>query len=216
MLPTCHQTLQGCKKLCAIPTTQKHPLSQAELTGLQPQYMSSCSHDDLLFFIILLVGFHALMWLGELGSIWQQKFFFSFFLIPKTPMWHKIPIRSVWLPAAWVTHHLTSCKPTVRAARGAAALPSQFPVFLLQMHLEILLLLYIVAGLLKKNELSSTFLLSMHLRLAIGASFTKTTWNQATTFMSNRFPQYTFKSDQLSGKWQRVHHFVIYQSTIAY
>ena len=49
-----------------------------------------------------------------------------------------------------------------------------------------------------------------------GASFTKITWNQATTFMSNRFPQYTFKSDQLSGKWQRVHHFVIYQSTIAY
>ena len=49
-----------------------------------------------------------------------------------------------------------------------------------------------------------------------GASFTKMTWNQATTFMSNRFPQYTFKSDQLSGKWQRVHHFVIYQSTIAY
>ena len=49
-----------------------------------------------------------------------------------------------------------------------------------------------------------------------GTSFTKITWNQATTFMSNRFPQYTFKSDQLSGKWQRVHHFVIYQSIITY
>ena len=37
-----------------------------------------------------------------------------------------------------------------------------------------------------------------------GADFTKTTWNQATTFMSNKFPQYTFKADQVSGKWQRV------------
>ena len=62
------KTLQGCKKFCAVPTTWKHPLSQAELADLQPQYMSSCSHDDLLFFIILLVGFHALMWLGELVS----------------------------------------------------------------------------------------------------------------------------------------------------
>ena len=30
--------------------------------------MSSSSHDDLLFFVILLVGFHALMQLGELVS----------------------------------------------------------------------------------------------------------------------------------------------------
>ena len=33
-----------------------------------------------------------------------------------------------------------------------------------------------------------------------GAGFTKTTWNQATTFMSNKFPQYTFKADQVSRK----------------
>ena len=33
--------------------------------------MSSNSHDDLLFFIILLVGFHALMHLGEL--VWPDK-----------------------------------------------------------------------------------------------------------------------------------------------
>ena len=62
------KTLRSCKKLCAVPTTQKRPLSQAELADLQPQYMSSSSHNDLLFFIILLVGFHALMWLGELVS----------------------------------------------------------------------------------------------------------------------------------------------------
>ena len=30
--------------------------------------MFSSSHNDLLFFVILLVGFHALMWLGELVS----------------------------------------------------------------------------------------------------------------------------------------------------
>ena len=62
------KTLRGCKKLRAIPTTRKRPLSRAELANLQPQYMSSSSHDDLLFFVILLVGFHALMRLGELVS----------------------------------------------------------------------------------------------------------------------------------------------------
>ena len=62
------KTLCGCKKLHAVPTTRKRPLSRAELANLQPQYMSSSSHDDLLFFVILLVGFHALMRLGELVS----------------------------------------------------------------------------------------------------------------------------------------------------
>ena len=62
------KTLRGCKKLRAVPTIQKRPLSRAELANLQPQYMSSSSHDDLLFFVILLVGFHALMRLGELVS----------------------------------------------------------------------------------------------------------------------------------------------------
>jgi hypothetical protein len=33
--------------------------------------MSSSSHDDLLFFVILLVGFHGLMRLGEL--VWPDK-----------------------------------------------------------------------------------------------------------------------------------------------
>ena len=62
------KTLCGCKKLCAIPTIRKRPLSQVELADLQPQYMSSSCHDDLLFFVILLVGFHTLMRLGELVS----------------------------------------------------------------------------------------------------------------------------------------------------
>ena len=65
------RTLQGCKKLCAVPTTHKRPLSHTELAELCTQYMSSNSHDDLLFFIILLVGFHVLMCLGEL--VWPDK-----------------------------------------------------------------------------------------------------------------------------------------------
>ena len=71
----CHhlvtRTLRGCKKLHVVPTTCKRPLSCAELAGLCTQYMSSNSHNDLLFFVILLVGFHALMHLGEL--VWPDK-----------------------------------------------------------------------------------------------------------------------------------------------
>ena len=71
----CHhlvtRTLQGCKKLHAVPTTHKCPLSHTELAKLHTQYMSLNSHDDLLFFVILLVGFHALMHLGEL--LWPDK-----------------------------------------------------------------------------------------------------------------------------------------------
>lgn len=60
------RTLRGCKKIRAIPTTRKRPLSRSELAALQPQYMMSSNHDDLLFFTILLTGFHGLMRLGEL------------------------------------------------------------------------------------------------------------------------------------------------------
>ena len=71
----CHhlvtRTLQGCKKLCTVPTTHKCPLSCTELAKLRTQYMSSNSHNDLLFFVILLVGFHTLMCLGEL--VWPDK-----------------------------------------------------------------------------------------------------------------------------------------------
>jgi len=52
-------------------TVRKCPLHRAELSALRDQYLSSDSHDDLLFFVILLVGFHALMWLGEL--VWPDK-----------------------------------------------------------------------------------------------------------------------------------------------
>ena len=61
-------------------------------------------------------------------------------------------------PKPWLPASHPSCKLTVRAiaARGATALASQFPTVLLQICLEILLLLHIVAGLPKKNKLSLT------------------------------------------------------------
>ena len=71
----CHhlvtKTLQCYKKLWSIPTMQKQPLTHPELTKLQDEYMSSNSHDNLLFFVILLVSFHALMCLGKL--VWLDK-----------------------------------------------------------------------------------------------------------------------------------------------
>jgi hypothetical protein len=49
-------TLRGCKKLHTVATTHKCPLHYAELCSLQDQYMLSSDHDDLLFFVTLLVG----------------------------------------------------------------------------------------------------------------------------------------------------------------
>ena len=65
------RTLRGCKKLRAVAITRKRPLRRAELSALRDQYMLTSNHDDLLFFTILLVGFHALMRLGEL--VWPDK-----------------------------------------------------------------------------------------------------------------------------------------------
>ena len=71
----CHhlvtKTLWGCKKLQSIPTMCKWPLTHPELAELHDEYMSSNNHDDLLFFVILLIRFHALMHLGEL--VWPDK-----------------------------------------------------------------------------------------------------------------------------------------------
>ena len=78
-------------------------------------------------------------------------------------------------PKLWLPASRPSCKLAVRAiaARRETALPSQFLAVLLQICLEILLLLHIVAGLPKKNKLSLTFLLNMHLRLATGLTSQK-------------------------------------------
>jgi hypothetical protein len=65
------RTLCGCKKLHAVATICKRPLHRAELNSVRDWYMLFTDHDDLLFFVILLVGFHALMHLGEL--VWPDK-----------------------------------------------------------------------------------------------------------------------------------------------
>lgn len=62
------RTLRGCKKLRGSATRRKRPLHRSELAALAPTYANSNSHDDLLFFTVLLVGFFGLMRLGELVS----------------------------------------------------------------------------------------------------------------------------------------------------
>ena len=113
----------------------------------------------------------------------------------------------LWLPASH-----PSCKLTVReiAARGETALPSQF---LAVLCLEILLLLHIVAGLLKKNELSLTFLLNMHLRLATGLASQKQPrikppLSYLTNFLNIHSRQIKFPENGRG--------YVIYEPTIAY
>ncbi|KAF7984093.1 hypothetical protein HWV62_17670 [Athelia sp. TMB] len=65
------RTLRGCKKIRAVATIRKRPLRRAELAALAPIYTNSSTHNDLLFFAILLVGFFALMRLGEL--VWPDR-----------------------------------------------------------------------------------------------------------------------------------------------
>jgi len=68
--PLVTRTLCGCKKLHALPTSHKQPLSCAELGTLCDLHMSG-SHNDMLFFTQLVVGFHALLFLGEL--VWPDN-----------------------------------------------------------------------------------------------------------------------------------------------
>ena len=65
------RTLQGCKKLRGSPTSRKRPLTRTELAQLQPVYTASPHLDDLLFFAMLLTGFHGLLRLGEMA--WPDK-----------------------------------------------------------------------------------------------------------------------------------------------
>ena len=65
------RTLKGCKKLRACPTTRKSALSRSDLARLHPTYATSNSHDDLLFYSMLLTGFHGLHRLGELS--WPDR-----------------------------------------------------------------------------------------------------------------------------------------------
>ncbi|KAL1695678.1 hypothetical protein GGG16DRAFT_31373, partial [Schizophyllum commune] len=60
------RTLTGCKKLYGSEERRKRALTRDELRALHPTYSSAIAHDDMLFWAILLTGFHALMRLGEL------------------------------------------------------------------------------------------------------------------------------------------------------
>jgi hypothetical protein len=68
--PLVTRTLRGCRKLRALPTSRKTPLSRTELASLRDPHMSG-SYDDVLFFTQLVVGFHALLRLGEL--VWPDN-----------------------------------------------------------------------------------------------------------------------------------------------
>ena len=60
------RTLKGCKRLRAVPTHRKRALTHDDLLQVLSYYHGSSHHDDLLFVTQLLVGFFALMRLGEL------------------------------------------------------------------------------------------------------------------------------------------------------
>ena len=64
--PLVQRTLEGCKRIRAIPTSRKRALTMDNLCYVVAYYADSTDHDDLLFVAQLLVGFFALMRLGEL------------------------------------------------------------------------------------------------------------------------------------------------------
>ena len=64
--PLVQRTLEGCKRIRAIPTSRKRALTMDNLCLVIAHYANSTDHDDLLFVAQLLVGFFALMRLGEL------------------------------------------------------------------------------------------------------------------------------------------------------
>jgi len=61
-----HHTLQGCRRLCATPTTRKRALTLADLETVVNALAGSADHDDILFLAQLLMGFFALFRLGEM------------------------------------------------------------------------------------------------------------------------------------------------------
>jgi hypothetical protein len=63
-----NRTLKGCKRLHISPTKRKRALTRDDLLTVINHYRLSSSHDDLLFVAQLLVGFFALMRLGELTT----------------------------------------------------------------------------------------------------------------------------------------------------
>jgi len=64
--PLVHRTLEGCRRIRAIPTSRKRALTMDDLGLIIKYYANSTDHDDLLFLSLLVVGFFTLMRLGEL------------------------------------------------------------------------------------------------------------------------------------------------------
>ena len=64
--PLVRRTLDGCKRLRAVATTRKEALTIDDLHTVIRHYSASSEHDDLLFIAQLIIGFFALMRLGEL------------------------------------------------------------------------------------------------------------------------------------------------------
>jgi hypothetical protein len=67
------RTLKGCKKLRPSSISRKRPITRTELGSLRHHYLqlTLTTHDDKLFFAILLTGFHGLLRLGEL--VWPDN-----------------------------------------------------------------------------------------------------------------------------------------------
>ena len=61
-----HHTLQGCKRMRAVPTSRKQALTIKDLETVIDKLSSSINYDDILFLAQLLTGFFALFCLGEM------------------------------------------------------------------------------------------------------------------------------------------------------
>jgi hypothetical protein len=59
-------TMTGCMRRFRNPVKHKTPLSHANLLFILDSMVSQPSHDNLIFAVLLLTGFYALMRLGEL------------------------------------------------------------------------------------------------------------------------------------------------------
>jgi hypothetical protein len=64
------RTLKGCRKRHIYVKRQKRALEREELTGVYEDLKVSNDHDDLLFLVILFIGFLGVMRLGEL--VWPD------------------------------------------------------------------------------------------------------------------------------------------------
>jgi len=61
-----HRTLQGCKRMQAVPTSRKWALTIEDLETVVDKLSSSINYDDILFLAQLLTGFFTLFRLGEM------------------------------------------------------------------------------------------------------------------------------------------------------